>query len=251
MRLHSTSLGNDFRRNAVGFAILGNLPKPDAPDETLSQAVRFNLFDDDNYRLPTTLNARVRILTNDKTAHLSEVRKTVVYVFEKRVDDGDAAVGASALSRYVLGDYSCCSVDGDDAAWRRAGCSYPAVGSFGEVARPSVIETKASIDQFSPVPQHEIILLDWHYPGGWEPTWEYAQDVASDQWSFEPKSRRDMYRSTVYHRYTSSDTSLLGKNVASLHYDANIVLYPEIHDRRVFSRAPTRVATDDSFRPDP
>ncbi|KAH8059412.1 hypothetical protein JL722_5441 [Aureococcus anophagefferens] len=209
-RLHSLARGDDDDRNCIGFCLL----------------------DHDNFATSTTIYAKLRVLTKARTRALSVVRKTIVYVYEKL--DEDRARGGRR-HRSFFDDVACtlCSTDGDgdDDGWRRAGCSFPAEGSFGEVARPMVIESRRSLDDFAPAPDGDVVLIDWHHPGGWDPVWEYARDVESARWSYEPKSHRDVFRSTIFHRYTTTDESLLGRDVASLHELANIEIHPPAAER--------------------
>ena len=200
--------------------------------------------------MTTTVFAKLRLLTKERTKSLSVVHKTIVYVFEREVDaraDGRAGTTSSSSSSsrsrshsafldHLYTDLTCAvncfgdhGDDGDD--WRRIGCSFPAEGSFGEVARPLMVESRLAIDVFAQIPDGERILIDWHYPGGWNPVWEYARSVDSARWSLDRKSHKDVVKCTVYHRYTSADTTLLGKDVGELHDLANIEIYPSAKER--------------------
>ncbi|KAH8086679.1 hypothetical protein JL720_7118 [Aureococcus anophagefferens] len=252
-RLHSLARGDDDDRNCIGFCVLGNFPRP--RDEAAAEApeLRFQLLDHDNFATSTTIYAKLRVLTKARTRALSVVRKTIVYVYEKL--DEDRARGGRR-HRSFFDDVACtlCSTDGDgdDDGWRRAGCSFPAEGSFGEVARPMVIESRRSLDDFAPAPDGDVVLIDWHHPGGWDPVWEYARDVESARWSYEPKSHRDVFRSTIFHRYTTTDESLLGRDVASLHELANIEIHPPAAGGPLGGRAPRvgrRLAVCYAIRP--
>ena len=54
---------------------------------------------------------------------------------------------------------------------------------------------------------------------------------------FSCPGHRDVFRSTIFHRYTTTDESLLGRDVASLHELANIEIHPPAAER-------SRSATD-------
>ncbi|KAH8077590.1 hypothetical protein JL720_9972 [Aureococcus anophagefferens] len=234
-RLHSLARGDDDDRNCIGFCVLGNFQRP-RRGRGGGPELRFQLLDHDNFATSTTIYAKLRVLTKARTRALSVVRKTIVYVYEKL--DEDRARGGRR-HRSFFDDVACtlCSTDGDgdDDGWRRAGCSFPAEGSFGEVARPMVIESRRSLDDFAPAPDGDVVLIDWHHPGGWDPVWD-ARDVESAL-VLEPKSHRDVFRSTIFHRYTTTDESLLGRDVASLHELANIEIHPPAAER-------SRSATD-------
>ncbi|KAH8066856.1 hypothetical protein JL721_8046 [Aureococcus anophagefferens] len=233
-RLHSLARGDDDDRNCIGFCVLGNFRAPRGAGG--GPELRFQLLDHDNFATSTTIYAKLRVLTKARTRALSVVRKTIVASTRS-----SARTRGGRRHRSFFDDVACtlCSTDGDgdDDGWRRAGCSFPAEGSFGEVARPMVIESRRSLDDFAPAPDGDVVLIDWHHPGGWDPVWEYARDVESARWSYEPKSHRDVFRSTIFHRYTTTDESLLGRDVASLHELANIEIHPPAAER-------SRSATD-------